>query len=40
MLSDDELAALRDIERRLRWNSPELIRLFDSHGAATGDESP
>ena len=22
--------ALRDIERRLRWESPELIRLFDS----------
>jgi Protein of unknown function (DUF3040) len=30
MLSDDELAALRDIERRLRWNSPELFRLFNS----------
>jgi hypothetical protein len=30
MLSDQELHALRDIERRLRWNSPELIRLFDS----------
>jgi hypothetical protein len=30
MLSDDELHALRDIERRLRWNSPDLIRLFDS----------
>jgi hypothetical protein len=30
MLSDDELHALRDIERRLRWNSPELARLFDS----------
>jgi Protein of unknown function (DUF3040) len=30
MLSDDELHALRDIERRLRWNSPELVRLFDS----------
>ncbi len=28
MLSDDELAALRDIERRLRWGSPELFRLF------------
>ena len=30
MLSDHELAALRDIERRLRWESPELFRLFDS----------
>lgn len=30
MLSDDELHALRDIERRLRWNNPDLIRLFDS----------
>ncbi|MFL6084677.1 MAG: DUF3040 domain-containing protein [Mycobacterium sp.] len=30
MLSDDEFAALRDIERRLRWHSPELVRLFDS----------
>lgn len=29
MLSDDELAAARDIERRLRWDSPELARLFD-----------
>ena len=29
MLSDDELHALRDIERRLRWASPELVRLFD-----------
>ena len=33
MLSDDELAALRDIERRLRWNSPELVRLFNSQEA-------
>ena len=30
MLSDDELHALRDIERRLRWESPELVRLFNS----------
>ena len=30
MLSDDELQALREIERRLRWESPELARLFDS----------
>ncbi len=30
MLSDDEIQALRDIERRLRWHSPELVRLFDS----------
>lgn len=30
MLSDDELQALRDIERRLRWESPELVRLFNS----------
>lgn len=29
MLSDHELEALREIERRLRWTSPELIRLFD-----------
>lgn len=32
MLSDHELQALRDIERRLRWTSPELIRLFDGMG--------
>jgi hypothetical protein len=30
MLSDDEIQALREIERRLRWHSPELVRLFDS----------
>lgn len=30
MLSDDELGALREIERRLRWERPELARLFDS----------
>ena len=30
MLSDDELHALREIERRLRWHSPELVHLFDS----------
>ena len=30
MLSDDELQALRDIERRLRWESPELVQLFNS----------
>ena len=30
MLSDDELQALRDIERRLRWHSPELVELFKS----------
>jgi len=29
VLSDDELHALRDIERRLRWQSPELVRLFN-----------
>jgi hypothetical protein len=28
--SDDELQALHDIERRLRWESPELARLFNS----------
>lgn len=33
MLSDDELEALRGIERRLRWESPELARLFSSVGA-------
>lgn len=30
MLNDDELHALREIERRLRWESPELARLFNS----------
>jgi Protein of unknown function (DUF3040) len=30
VLSDLELDALREIERRLRWESPELIRLFNS----------
>jgi Protein of unknown function (DUF3040) len=30
VLSDDELQALREIERRLRWESPELVRLFNS----------
>jgi Protein of unknown function (DUF3040) len=30
MLSDDEIQAFREIERRLRWHSPELVRLFDS----------
>lgn len=42
MLSDDELAALRDIERRLRWNSPELFRLFNSQEAqpATDHRKP
>ena len=30
MLSDDELQALHDIERRLRWHSPELVQLFKS----------
>jgi hypothetical protein len=30
VLSDDELHALREIERRLRWESPELVRLFNS----------
>jgi hypothetical protein len=30
VLSDDELQALRDIERRLRWHSPELVQLFNS----------
>lgn len=28
MLSDDERFALREIERRLRWSNPELVRLF------------
>ena len=42
MLSDDELAALRDIERLLRWNSPELFRLFNSQEAqpATDHRKP
>ena len=39
MLSDDELQALRDIERRLRWESPELVRLFEQRGATAGDGS-
>jgi DUF3040 family protein len=30
VLSDDELQVLREIERRLRWESPELVRLFNS----------
>jgi hypothetical protein len=30
VLSDDELRALREIERRLRWASPELVQLFNS----------
>jgi DUF3040 family protein len=30
VLSDDELQALREIERRLRWESPELVQLFNS----------
>jgi hypothetical protein len=30
MLSEDEIQALREIERRLRWHSPELVRLFES----------
>lgn len=28
MLSEDEFDTLRDIERRLRWESPALVRLF------------
>ena len=30
MLSEHEREALLDIERRLRWRSPELVRLFNS----------
>ena len=30
MLSDDELHALREVELRLRWESPELVQLFNS----------
>jgi hypothetical protein len=30
VLSDDQLQALRVIERRLRWESPELVQLFNS----------
>jgi hypothetical protein len=30
VLSDREREALRDIERRLRWESPQLVRLFTS----------
>lgn len=35
MPSDDVHQALREIERRLRWESPELVELFD-----TEDSSP
>jgi hypothetical protein len=28
VLSENEVQALRDIERRLRWESPGLVRLF------------
>ncbi|WP_006240962.1 DUF3040 domain-containing protein [Mycolicibacterium tusciae] len=30
MLSDDEHQALREIARRMRWESPELVRLLGS----------
>lgn len=30
MLSDHELETLRDIERRLRWDSPESTRFFST----------
>ena len=40
MLSDHELAALREIERRLRWESPELFRLFDSVEPQPAKRSP
>jgi hypothetical protein len=30
--TDDVQRALREIERRLRWESPELVRLFDNEG--------
>ena len=30
MLSDHKLVALRDIKRRLGWDSPELARLFST----------
>jgi hypothetical protein len=30
VLSDDELQALHDIERRMRWERAELARLFNS----------
>jgi Protein of unknown function (DUF3040) len=42
VLSDDELAALRETERPLRWNSPELFRLFNSQEAqpATDHRKP
>ena len=36
MLSDDESKALREIERRLRLHSPELVRLFDSQKPQPG----
>jgi hypothetical protein len=39
MLGDHELEALRDIERRLRWDSPELARLFSTVELAS-EESP
>jgi hypothetical protein len=30
VLSEHERETLRDIERRLRWESPQLVRLFTS----------
>ncbi|BBY45210.1 DUF3040 domain-containing protein [Mycolicibacterium celeriflavum] len=30
MISEDERRALRAIERRLRWENPDLVRLFSS----------
>lgn len=35
MLSDSELDALREIERRLRWSDPELVQLFDGEKSHT-----
>ena len=40
VLSDHELQALREIERRLRWTSPELIRLFNSVEPLPDEEPP
>jgi hypothetical protein len=40
VLSDFELDALREIERRLRWESPELIRLFNSEQSQAAKNPP
>ena len=39
MLSEDEFEALRDIERRLRWESPALVRLLGNAGQPPANHS-